>query len=257
MREEILRRSHYPGGSCAENSMQSFLLIVLAFLTSAFNAVVGIGGGILLIAVLTTLLPASAIVPIHGVVQLASNASRNLFSIRHTDWSIMPAFLAGAAVGLMVGARAVLYFPVQYLPLILGLFILLVTWMPDFLMRRLLRGNFLVLGFLQGSLTLLVGATGPLNIPFLLRKKLDRNSVIATHGFLMTLIHLAKIVTYGLLGFSFTRYIPLIGGMVVAVIAGSYFGTKYRSRVPERSAHLLLKVLVTALSFGMIAKVLI
>jgi len=236
--------------------MQSLLLIVLAFLTSAFNAVVGIGGGVLLIAVLTTLLPASAIVPIHGIVQLASNASRNLFSIKHTDWSIMPAFFAGASVGLIVGARAVVYFPVQYLPLVLGLFILLITWMPDFLNKRLLRGNFLFLGFMQGSLTLLLGATGPLNIPFLLRKNLDRNSVIATHGFLMTFIHLAKIVTYGLLGFSFTRYIPLIGGMVVAVTAGSYLGTKYRNRIPEQSARLLLKVLVTVLSLGMIAKVL-
>lgn len=232
-------------------------LIVLSFFTSAFNAAVGVGGGVLLIAVMTSFLPASALVPIHGVVQLASNASRNIFNINYTEWSILPAFLIGAAVGIAVGSQAVIYFPTRYLPLVLGFFILLITWLPDLLKKGLSRGNFVFLGFLQGSLSLLLGATGPLNIPFLLRKKLNRDSVIATQSLLNTIIHFIKIATYGLLGFSFVKYIPLVVGMICSVSLGSYYGTKFRNRIPEQLSHRLFKALITALSCGMIAKVFI
>ncbi|MCW9049358.1 MAG: sulfite exporter TauE/SafE family protein, partial [Deltaproteobacteria bacterium] len=122
--------------------MSDVFLITLSFFTSAFNAAVGFGGGVLLIAVMTSFLPPAALVPIHGVVQLASNASRNLFGIKNTDWTILPPFLLGAALGTTLGSQIVISFPVRFLPLALGLFILLVTWTPKMLFNRMLRGNF-------------------------------------------------------------------------------------------------------------------
>ncbi|MDY0191288.1 MAG: hypothetical protein RBR22_11190, partial [Desulfuromonas sp.] len=51
------------------------VLIVTACLTSAMTAALGVGGGVLLLAVMSMLLPAAAIIPLHGLVQLGSNAN--------------------------------------------------------------------------------------------------------------------------------------------------------------------------------------
>lgn len=65
--------------------MELFFLIGVSFLTSAFTAIIGVGGGIALISVMPGLLPAAAIIPVHGAVQLASNASRVFFGFRHMN----------------------------------------------------------------------------------------------------------------------------------------------------------------------------
>ena len=51
-------------------------LIGASFIASFITAAFGIGGGVLLLAVLAALMPPAALIPVHGVVQLGSNALR-------------------------------------------------------------------------------------------------------------------------------------------------------------------------------------
>mgnify|MGYP007032542001 CR=1 FL=1 len=88
--------------------METIFLIGVSFLTSTFTAVIGMGGGIMLISVMPGLLPAAAIVPVHGALQLASNSSRVLFRLRHLACSILWPFLARPALGSIAGASAVI-----------------------------------------------------------------------------------------------------------------------------------------------------
>ena len=83
--------------------METYFLIGVSFLTSTFTGIIGIGGGLMLISVMPGLLPAAAIVPVHGAVQLASNSSRVFFGLRHIEWRIFWPFLAGAALGAIGG----------------------------------------------------------------------------------------------------------------------------------------------------------
>jgi 2-octaprenyl-6-methoxyphenol hydroxylase len=61
-------------------------LVLLAAFTSALTAIAGIGGGVVMLGAMASLLPAPAIIPVHAVVQLGSNVGR--------------AFLLRRAVGL-------------------------------------------------------------------------------------------------------------------------------------------------------------
>jgi uncharacterized membrane protein YfcA len=54
------------------------LLITAALVASAVSGTLGMGGGVLLLAVFATVLDPIAVVPIHGIVQLASNFTRSL-----------------------------------------------------------------------------------------------------------------------------------------------------------------------------------
>lgn len=229
-------------------------LIVLAFFSSTLTAVIGMGGGTLLISFMPLFLPVGAIVPVHGVVQLASNASRALFGYRQIVWRIFRPFLAGACIGTLLGSQFIVTLPSRYIPIILGGFILLVTWAPRIGVSRHLPGKFLTLGAVQGFLTLFVGATGPLNPPFLLREGLNRDGLVVTQAILMTSIHAIKVLTFGFLGFVFRPYTFLVAGMIISVSLGSMVGTRLRHRLPEKLFKNIFRGVVSILALKMILK---
>ncbi len=74
-------------------------LIATACLTSAMTAALGIGGGVLLLAIMSMLLPAAAIIPLHGLVQLGSNANRAAFTAKHIRWPALYWFIPGVLLG--------------------------------------------------------------------------------------------------------------------------------------------------------------
>ena len=236
--------------------MDNLLLVIAAFLSSSLTAVLGLGGGMLLISVMSVFLPAAAIVPVHGVVQFASNASRGAFSPQEIRRDILWPFLIGCLIGALAGSRIVLRVPAELLPLPLGVFILTMTWLPQIKKNLWFPGRFLSLGFVQAFLTLFVGATGPLNMPFLIRAGLSRDQLVVTGAAFMTIVHLVKIITFGLLGFAFGPYLALMLLMIIAVISGSYVGTRLRHKVPEQLFLLAFKLLITLLAMRMIIRAL-
>ncbi len=231
--------------------MNPWILVAVVFFSSALTAILGIGGGILLIALMPGLLPAAAIVPVHGVVQLASNSSRAYFARRSIAWQPLLPFAAGALLGAAVGSQVVVELPAGGLPLLLGGFILLTTWLPGIAMARW-PGRFFTIGGVQTFVSLFVGAAGPLVSPLLLREGYEHRRVVATHGAMMTLLHALKSLTFLALGFSFAHWWPLIAAMVVSATAGSWVGNRLREHLPETNLRLAFKLLLTVLALRLV-----
>ena len=235
--------------------MQLAFLIAISFLTSAWTAIIGTGGGIMLISILPGFVPAPALIPVHGFVQVASNSTRAAFSAPAIVWGIFWPFVTGAVIGAAVGSQVLVAVPWEYLPILLGTFILLITWLPRSRSGFNLPGKFFSVGLVQTFASLFLGAAGPLSPPFLLREGLSKDRLVATHAATMTVMHLLKILTFGLLGFAFRPYLPMIAGMVVGVTAGSYVGTRLRSRVPEALFLRLFRIVITLLALRLILRV--
>ena len=53
-------------------------LCLASFLGSFITVAFGIGGGALLLALMASMLPPIALIPIHGIIQLGTNATRAL-----------------------------------------------------------------------------------------------------------------------------------------------------------------------------------
>lgn len=227
--------------------MSIYWLVPFAFITSMLTAVLGVGGGLLLVSVMPGIVPHSAVVPIHGVVQWVSNLTRALFGWRHIDWPLVARFAAGAIVGALAGSRLVVALPPGWLPLVLALFILAVTWLPGW-HRIPWPGKFVTLGAVQTFVSLFVGAAGPLVTPMLLREGLPRDRLVVTHGAMMTILHGLKALTFGFLGFSYLPYGKLLAAMILAVTLGSWAGTLLRQKVPEQRFRGILKWLLTLLA---------
>ena len=231
-------------------------MIGAACITSMIAAVGGVGGGVALIAIMPGFLPAAAIIPVHGLVQIASNLSRALIGLKHTSWRLAGQYAIGAVIGAALGSRFIADFEWETMPLFLGIFILLTTWMPKFSRTPDLPAKFTLLGAFQTALSLFLGVSGPLNMPFLLRENLPRDRTVITHSVQMASSHAMKILTFGFLGFVFAPYWKLVVGMIASASFGSYLGTLIRGRVPEHHFRVFLKWLITLLAVRMILYVL-
>jgi uncharacterized membrane protein YfcA len=228
----------------------SWVLVPISLVSSMLTALLGLGGGVLLISLMPGLLPAAAVVPVHGAVQLMSNVSRALFAWRDIRWDLSGAFCAGACVGAAVGSRFVVALPEKLLPVLLGIFVLVVTWAPVGRLR--LPGRFVTLGAVQTFVSLFVGAAGPLVSPLLLREGLARDQIVATHATMMTALHALKLVAFAVLGFALGPYLPLLAAMTVSTTLGSWAGTRLRVKIPEARFRQVLKILLTVLALRLI-----
>ncbi len=229
--------------------MQCELVLgILTFFTSTIAAVVGVGGGMLLIAILPIFLPINAIIPVHGVTQMSSNISRAFFGIKDVQFKVIPKFVLGSLLGITLFALILSYISLEYVPLFIGVYILLNIWSESFKNYIKKYESYFMAGFFQTGLSVIVGATGPLTMTLLLKEYEDKNKVVATGAMLMSITHISKIFVFAIFGFMFFDYINVILFMVAGAIAGSYFGTKIRNKIDGKKFINILKVLLTLLA---------
>ena len=239
------------------NYSTEILLTIIATITSAIAGILGFGGGMLLIAIMPGFLPPAVIIPIHGLVQLASNSSRVALSLNHVAWHLLPQFLIGSAIGLALFTTLLFNISTDYIPLAIGSYILLNLWSKPFSHAMIRFESFYIIGALQTGLSLIVGATGPLTQNILLKKLHNKDQIIATGAIFMSISHLAKIAVFGMIGFKFGEYFLILILMSLGAILGSYIGSKMRKKVNNQVYIRIIKYLLSLLAIKMIVTVFI
>ncbi len=229
----------------------SLSLVIISFFTSALTAAVGIGGGVMLLAIMANLMPAAAIIPVHGVVQLGSNLGRLLTLAGLTDWRMAGWFSFGSVFGALAGGQLAVSIPPAFLQLALGSFILYSAWMPVF---RLPAGrkSMSLLGAGTAFLAMIVAGIAP--FVFVVLKDLfsDRRALIATQTAMMTTQQVLKIVIFGSLGFVFSDWYGLLVLMIGTGFAGTLSGKYLLSRLPAERVQPILKALLTVMAFRLL-----
>jgi uncharacterized membrane protein YfcA len=220
-------------------------LVVIAFFTSALTAAFGIGGGVAMLGALAGTVPPSVIVAVHGIVQLGSNIGRAILQRRHALWRFVAIFSAGSLIGAVGGAALFVALPERVLLGALGVFILVMVWWPKASIPGLSSAGLLLGGIFSTFLSIFVGATGPFVQAVLLKLAADRKQLIATHAACMSVQHGLKVAAFGVLGFSFTDWLPLLAAMIAAGFAGTLLGTRLLEAMPERLFTTIVKALLT------------
>ena len=231
------------------------LLVVASFFTSALTAAFGVGGGVAMLALMGLFVPVAALIPVHGAVQLGSNTGRAWKLRDSVRRDIFAPFLAGSLVGALAGAYFVVQLPDALLKLVLGVFIIAVTWasIPGF--DRLPRAGLAIGSAVTALLTMFVGATGPLLSAFFAKLMPDdRKALVATHAAGMTVQHFLKIVVFGAAGFAFSQWLPLVAAMIASGYLGTVYGAAWLERLPEERFRFWFKIGLTLLSLDMIRR---
>lgn len=228
--------------------MDTLVLGFIGFLTSLVAGVAGLGGGLLLIAVLPSFLSVNALIPIHGLSQLSSNLSRAYFGYKDIRYKIVPEFLIGSLVGVGAFALILSAISTKYIPLFIGTYILLSIYSQRFNDKIRKYENYYVIGFFQSGLSVVVGTTGPLAMTKLLNDFREKDTVVATSAILMGITHLLKIAVFIYFGFAFLDYLGVIIAMIVGTVLGSYAGTKIRDKINGERLITILKILLTIMA---------
>ena len=180
------------------------LLGLASSFTSATTAAFGVGGGVAMLALMGIFVPVASLIPVHGAVQLGSNTGRAWHQRAFVRLDVAVPFIAGAVAGAAAGVFLVVQLPDTVLKLVLGAFILVLTWARIPGIERLSRAGLALASAAIAVLGMLVGATGPLvSVLFCAIFANDRKALVATHAAAMTAQHLLKIAAFGVAGFAF------------------------------------------------------
>lgn len=229
--------------------LTSVALLGVSFLGSFITAAFGIGGGVVVLATFASLLSPAALIPIHGVVQLGSNAGRAVIMWEHIDWPIWTVFVIGTVIGVAIGGVIVIDLPPAIIQIAIGAFILWTIFSkPPAIFKR----SAWLVGGISSALTMFFGATGPFVSAYLKTREYDRMGQVAMQGACMTVQHGLKVLAFGVLGFAFGPYIALVIGMIVFGFAGTIVGRKVLMKIDEKRFKLALNAILILLALRLI-----
>jgi uncharacterized protein len=232
------------------------LLIGISFFTSALTAAFGIGGGVAMLGALAGTIPPAVVVAVHAFVQVGSNLSRAILQRAHILWRPTLIFSVGSVFGALAGAYIFVALPERWLLGLIGVAILVLTWLPKPRIPGLESTGMAVGGFITTFITMFIGSTGSLVQALFLPMKLEKRVLIASHAACMVVHHALKIVAFGILGIAFKDYLPLIALMIAAGFLGTWFGTKLLDRIPQHLFEVILKGILTLLSLDLLRQAL-
>lgn len=231
-------------------------LTLVAVCTSIISGIAGMGGGVLLLSLMTFFLPYKLIIPIHGVVQFVSNLSRSFYLRKHVKWDFFLSFLLGTPIGFLIAyniLKSIEKPEVFYL--IIALFILYVVFKPKKLPEfKLNRFGWFGLGILGAIQSAVLGATGPLIAIFYVRDDLTKEQIISTKALQQVVTHALKVPLFLSLNFSYIEHSPMIISMCVAALIGTYGGVSLLKRFDENMFKKIFKTVLFISALRLIYK---
>ena len=229
-------------------------MVAASFFTSGLTAAAGIGGGLLMLALMTYFVPISVLIPIHGMVQFGSNAGRAFVQRTNVNWHIALIFSFGALLGATVGSLIAIQLPENVLLTIFGIFIIVMVSIRFPPIQN--AGSLLIAsgGVLTTFASMFVGATGPLVAVFINKIASSHREALATHGITMTFQHLFKVVAFFLVGVALWQWIPFVVAMIVSGYAGTVAGTAMMNRMPDTALQRMFKFILIVISLDMLRR---
>lgn len=233
----------------------ALLLIVASFFTSALTAAFGVGGGVAMLALLGLFLPVAGLIPVHGAIQLGSNTGRAFHQRAHILFRLATPFMLGSLFGAVVGAMLVVQLPDAFLKLLLGLFIIAVTWVRIPGAAQLGHAGLAAGSAVLALATMFVGATGSLLSAFFAQIiPNDRRALIATHAAGMTVQHALKVIVFAVAGFAFWRWLPFIAVMIASGYLGTLYGSRLLEAMPEETFRRWFRIGLTLLALDLVRR---
>ena len=232
------------------------LVALAALLTSTLTAVLGFGGGLVLLAVLLLVVDPVVAIPLHAAIQIVSNGTRTVIRRADVDWSIVaPASLLLVPAGLLA-LPLVLDAPEAMLQAVIAVTVLIATWVPertDLSLPAPSRVGWIGVGGVLGGLNVLVGATGPLQAPLFRAATASRQAFVGTFAASQVANHLAKLAVFGVAGLAPTRYGGAAIAGTVGVVAGTQFGSRVLDGLSEERYRRLYLGAITAVGLFLLA----
>jgi uncharacterized protein len=205
------------------------LIVVATLVAAIIHSVAGLGGGILMVAVLTSVIGIKQAVPAVACAQLISHVTRALLYWRSTDWRMAfrvlafgcPAVILGALLFRTFSARTISLFFVILLLGSMG-----IRYLKDGRRLRSDPKSLIAASILWGILAGNVIGQGFLLAPFLLGTGMRRYAFVGTMATVTLVISILRVSVFGISEVLTSRLFSL--GILIGVLSipGAWAGKK-------------------------------
>ena len=244
--------------------MENFILITAALFTSTLSAMIGMGGGIVLLGLMAILMPQGyLVIALHGMIQLIGNGTRAFIFKDAIKKNIISNYFYGSLIGLSLSGLIVFFlihsFDVEtaneisfdYLKPLIGTYILWFLYLRKKQSAKLF--NFFSVGIIGGLTSIFIGAVGPLIAPFFLSDKLTKENIIANKAACQIITHLGKIPLFiYFFDLSYFDHAILLIPLMLSVYIGTHLGKKLLGYIPERTFKMIFKISLTIIAIKLI-----
>ena len=248
--------------------MEILILVISAFITSAISAVIGMGGGIILLGIMAIVLPNGyLVIALHGIIQLISNSTRTFIFKNHIKKELIKQFSFGALFGAILSGLIIFllinFYEVQsakdikfdFLKPLIGLFII---WYLFFKKnnKEIISKSFVKVGVISGLASVFIGATGPLIAPFFLKSKLTKQNIIANKAACQMVTHCTKIPLFMFFfDVNYFNEYKLLIPLMFSVLIGTKFGKYLLAMIPEKLFKKIFKLTLFIISIKLIINI--
>lgn len=239
------------------------LLFVLGIAAFILSTVSGGGGSLVLVPILNWLLGVSNTAPVLNLGTFIGRPSRLIIFWKHIQWKVCLYYAPAAIVGAWLGAWFFNNFKIEWLQILVGLFLISTVWQYKFGKKeksfKMRFWYFIPLGLLVSVLGTIIGALGPVLNPFYLNSGLDKEDLIATktaNSFLMGLSQIGSYTFFGLLNGQLWIYGLALGlGATLGNIIGKKFLADMKSSTFRKLLITLMVVSGVLLIYGQLKNI--
>ena len=250
--------------------MENTVLIIAALLTSTLSAMIGMGGGIILLGLMAMLIPHGYIViALHGMIQLIGNGTRTYVFKNAIKKEIVTKYFSGSLIGLSISSIIVLILihlynvetaneiRFDYLKPLIGIYIIWFIYLRK-KNQSDKSGNFFLVGIIGGLTSIFIGAVGPLIAPFFLRDQLTKENIIANKAACQIITHLGKVPIFiYFFNLNYFEYSTILFPLMISVYIGTNIGKKLLGYIPEKTFKMVFKISLTIIALKLISDAII
>ncbi len=227
------------------------LFPLICFVGGFLSTVAGLGGGLVILACTSLLLPVSQVIPLNGVLILAGQVMRVFQFHKHISWEITRPFIPGSVLGAVVGSLIYFKLPEAFIAIMLGSVMLWFSWVPASPRTRALAAQiphpWLIVGAIHTFLSTVSGGGG-LFQSLMVNSKLPKEGVIATIATTLLFMSIFKTAGYMFAGFDFSPYLLVIGLCWIMGTLGTALGARLLDHLPDIIFRRIIKIVVTLFS---------
>jgi hypothetical protein len=215
-------------------------MVVLGLVAGVLTTVSGMGGGLLVVFVLSWAIGPKAALVVSASALLVGNIHRSWLYRADIDGAAVKRLLLGLVPGTLVGSLLTAGLPDQAIRIVMVLAALaalvrVVTGSRWTLPARAVTPMAALVGLFAAT----AGGAAVLLGPILLAAGISGRRYLAVVAVGATAMHTTRIAGYAAAGLWSTAYLPLIAVLAAAILVGNLVGKRTRDLVPARAGSAL------------------
>ncbi|MAZ87369.1 MAG: hypothetical protein CL693_06975 [Cellvibrionaceae bacterium] len=215
----------------AEWSFAPYILLgVGSFVATLTGSLLGVGGGFIILGVLSILLPINILIPVLAAVLACIDLSRSLAFRNHIHTPIFYPFLLGCIIGVTGGITFFLSLPKEAIGTGLAILILLSLIIPVSPLKWNIKYPFVWIGTIHSFLSTMFGYGGIFQAA-VMQTSLAKMRTTATLASSFLMLELMKVASYVANGFSYQSYLGIILAAACGAVPASIIGRKLAHQV--------------------------